>query len=627
VDNNLARLGEPKVNIVLKNGGAFNNVGQFWFGTDGENTPDTRIHMTINNGTLNLTGGDTAPVENGDLIVNADLAFFYDYQESLPGPSPPARPGRPKAEEYSINFTGSGSITVDSSGIWVYSQDEFGIWNEGTAGPKTYEDLWNMGILKAHGLSGKTGTIYGDGNSPITLTPATFSTYFSTSGTPGSDDYTLTSNVPQLQTVKWVGSASGDWNEANGWKNVDTNTTGNAATVLGARNGNEGMNNINVASAAARNIVIDGGNTVEYYYPTGNGAGTGSSDFRLRQGTNLTITGGATFLQDQSDYPNNSGNGWMRMDPSNLILDNGTFRRVGEPPEQIDDGIVGGGPMIFGSFNVDNNLARLGALPPQINIELKNGGRIENVGQFWFGTDGENTPDTRIRMTINEGTIDLTGGDTAPVENGDLIVNADLAFFYDYQESLPGPSPPARPGRPKDEEYEINFTGPGSITVDNSGIWVYRQDEFGIWNEGTAGPLEYEDLWDMGILKANGLSGRTGTLYGDSNNPTTLTPALFSEYFSVTGTPGSDDYILNSLIAASPDLEQDADYNADGTIDAADHVAGRKLGLDLNLWQQQFGQASPGAGGGGSGGVPEPGTMLLVLLGLASVSLSKRSSR
>jgi hypothetical protein len=165
--------------------------------------------------------------------------------------------------------------------------------------------------------------------------------------------------------------------------------------------------------------------------------------------------------------------------------------------------------------------------------------------------------------------------------------------------------------------------------VDSAGIWVYEQDSTGTWNEGVAGPLSYEDLWDMGILKAFGLSGKTGTIDSDEDNaPATLEPALFSTYFTTSGSPGSNDYILNSLIDPAFEApEGDADYNEDGFIDAADHVLLKKLGLDYALWKEQFGQSSPGASGGGSGGVPEPGTMMLTLLGVASVSMLKRRSR
>jgi hypothetical protein len=438
----------------------------------------------------------------------------------------------------------------------------------------------------------------------------------------------------------------GEWNDVDAWRNTTTNVTGNALTLMGQRNGSNGMNSTDPATTRARNIVIGGGATVEYYYPTGNDAGTDSSDFSLRQGSSFTVTGGATLLIDQATFTNDSGNAWGRMDPSNLILDNGTFWKKGQPPDQVPDpeegfpgGPVGGGPTIFGSFNSDNNLQRLG--PPKINVEIKNGGQLKNEGQLWFGTDGENTPDTRVSFTINNGHMDLTGGDIYFVENGDLIVNADLAFFYDYQEALPEilpPDPdarPARPGRTKDEEYEINFTGPGSITVDSAGIWVYRQNATGTWNEAEAGPLEYLDLWNMGILKANGLSGRNDALYGDSEEPTTLTPANFSDFFMVTGMPGMDDYILTSLIEGLAAVGVTGDFNNNGAVDAADYVLWRDGGTlqndptpgvqleDYDVWRTNFGRTA-GGGAALSAAVPEPSTFALVALGAFTGLLWRR---
>jgi hypothetical protein len=78
---------------------------------------------------------------------------------------------------------------------------------------------------------------------------------------------------------------------------------------------------------------------------------------------------------------------------------------------------------------------------------------------------------------------------------------------------------------------------------------------------------------------------------------------------------------LGMDIGFAPPEEADADYNEDGTINAADYVAWRKIpslfGGDpgYDLWKQQFGQASPGAGGGGA--VPEPTGAVLLAIGMA----------
>jgi hypothetical protein len=370
---------------------------------------------------------------------------------------------------------------------------------------------------------------------------------------------------------------------------------------LGQRNGSDGMNNVDPAATRARNIVIGGGARVEYYRPTPN------SDFRIQQGTNLTIKEGAVWVQEtDATYPEN---GWTQMDPSNLILDGGTLRRSGQSPAGD-----GGGLILFGSYRDDANAARLG-LPAKINVEIKNGGKLENNGQMWFGADDEHSQGTEAKFTINNGSIDLTGG-TISQQNSSLMVSADLAFFYDYNEVLDAP---------KDEQWEINFTGPGSITVDTAGIFVYRQDNLGNWAGGTA-PVSYEDLWNQGILKANGLNGAT------------TQPATFSNFFSVSGTPGSNNYTLTSLLPGAGN--NNGDFDGDSDVDGDDFLVWqRSLGqavspgtgadgngngtvdaADLTVWRGGFGSVVA-AGAATAGAVPEPTSLAIALVGLAGLGI------
>jgi hypothetical protein len=363
------------------------------------------------------------------------------------------------------------------------------------------------------------------------------------------------------------------------------------------------MNTTSLATTRARNITIGGGKVVNYH---GNMIG----DLRIRQGSSLTIKEGAVWQQVTDETF--AENAWTQMDMSNLILDNGTFRRSGVSPAGD-----GGGLVLFGSYRDDEAFEEIGG-PAKINVEIKNGGKLENNGQLWFGADDEHSPDTRVTFTINNGTIDLTGG-TIPITNSTLAVEADLAFFFDYSESL---------ARPKNEEWVINFTGPGSITVDSAGIDVYRQDENSIWTGGE--PVSYEDLWEEGILKANGLSGKMGITFGDNNtNPITLEPANFSDFFMVTGMPGMDNYTLTSLIEGLAAAGVTGDFNNNGTVDAADYVLWRDGGTlqndptpgvqpdDYDVWRANFGRTA-GGGAALSAAVPEPSSLLLLALALVA---------
>jgi PEP-CTERM motif-containing protein len=400
-----------------------------------------------------------------------------------------------------------------------------------------------------------------------------------------------------LDTVIWIGGPNGEWRDANAWRNTRTNAVGDAATILGSGNGSDGMNDINPATTRARNIVIGGGATVNY-----NGAVNG--DFRIRQGSNLTIKEGATWVQaTDATYTENI---WTRFDPSNFVLDGGTFRRSGESA-----GGDGGGILMMSSFNDDNNLARLG--PPKINVEIKNGGRLENTGQVWFGADDEHTHGTEVTWTINNGTVDLTGG-TIELSNSSNLVTADLAFFYDYNEGQ---------AQPKNEQYTINFTGPGSITVDSAGINVYRQDDAGVWTGGAA--ISYQDLWNQGILKANGLSGLVTDYLNAGGGTTPSQPANFSDYFTVTGAPGANNYVLTSLLPGEPALG--GDFNNDGRVDGADFlvwqrgVGGAHNSATLATWKANFGQ---GAATAAVGTIPEPAALGLALVALGAVASARR---
>ena len=287
-----------------------------------------------------------------------------------------------------------------------------------------------------------------------------------------------------------------------------------------------------------------------------------------------------------------------------VTLDNGTLRRTHSDPS------VSGGRIIFGYRNE--------LLPNQkINISVINGGRIENDAKMVFGdpalppTEGH-SPGIEVAMTINNGTLDLTGGTDFPEFFG--LADGELVFFYEFEQGV----------GPKNEKYSINFTGPGTIIIDN-GIFVAQEDEAGSFSPlvGTdlTIPITYQDLWGLGILQANGQSGKTG--------------ANFSTFFSTTGTVGEDNYTLTSLVAPAGVA---GDYNDNGVVDAADYVLWRNGGplenevdnpgtvnqADYTVWRARFGNGT-GAGGALSGStIPEPATLACLLIAIAGLLLRGR---
>lgn len=388
------------------------------------------------------------------------------------------------------------------------------------------------------------------------------------------------------------------WEEANWTKDGIPGQT--ALATMGDNTGGRG----------GMDIIIGGGYTVfhDFNDSTDNvangGQGLGLGDFRPRMDLNgpgrLIIKEGATlWLDAHTDVDGR----WARIG-LHATIDNGTFRTTSTeefcPPSECS---VVAGLLIFGYQNE--------LLPNTIlQWDIINGGRIEMEGKMIWGNpaflDGNpstgHNPGIGMHMTINGGTLDLTGG--ALYDNYFGLVNGEMVFFYEWNEVT---------NTPKNEDWRINFTGPGQIIVDN-GIFVVDQDADGVFSprNGLQPDLytsyTYQQLWDLGILQANGQSGLTG--------------ANFSTYFTVSGSPGSPNYTLTSLLAP-PGL--DGDYNGDGKVDASDYVDWRKNpaahGGDpggYNTWRANFGAMS--GSGSATAAVPEPttGAMLLVL-GLVSL--------
>jgi hypothetical protein len=364
------------------------------------------------------------------------------------------------------------------------------------------------------------------------------------------------------------------WDGGNGaWEAAKWNGGQTATATMGNDRGGDGGHAITIGNGAQ--VTYDAATLRDFNPQISNGP----NSLTIKQGAKMTIK---SFNTDEDGV-------WTQFD-SDLTLDNGTFKRTWT----AGGSTTAGGILMFGSWRSKEG--------QQIDVNIINGGRLENDGQVWFGADEEHALNLAVHWTINNGTVDLTGG-TYPEQNDSNIVTADLAFFFGTD--IGDGDGNANTGLPKNEDYTINFTGPGSITVDHSGIKVYREDSIGLW---TLTPSTYQDLWNAGILQANGQSGLTG--------------ATFNNFFSVTGSSGADNYTLTSLLGGLA-----GDFNGDHKVDGADFLVWQRgFGTtynagDLATWKSHFGQTGAAAA---VAAVPEPATVCLACLMTGVVATYRR---
>jgi len=392
-----------------------------------------------------------------------------------------------------------------------------------------------------------------------------------------------------VTAVVWTCAASGIaaaatavWDGGNGaWLDAKWNGGKDPFTVFGRENGvrfdptNTFANSFEIGGGAEVKYIADGVVYKDFLLNPNaeSGGGIGPVSGVIKQGAVLELQ----TLNLGEDY-------WTEWD-GDLTLDGGTLKRT-------NGGGGTSGAVLFGSWQTGDTPNH------QIDVTITNGGRIENTGFLLFGCWNDPAPGLSVHMTIDNGSIDLTGGDVYTL-NDSSSQNADLHFFYGTVNDT---------GVPKGESYVINFTGPGTLTVDRAGIRVHNIGaNFETWVDEAK---TYEDLWAMGILRANGESGLTG--------------ASFGNFFNVSGTLGQDDYTLTSLVGGSAP----GDFNGDGKVTGADLMlwqagfGGTYDGADLADWEANFGESAPALGA-----VPEPSALVLALLLAVGGATRRRASR
>jgi hypothetical protein len=587
---------EQQINVVTKNGGSFQNDGQVWFGASGDQGSGLRVSATIDNGTWDLTGGNNLGITNGDALTgyysHADLSVWYnlDYHE-----------------DYEINFQGPGSLTVDQGGIVVYRQNPDGVTydqppsnKEGT-GPQptrsTYEDLWNQGILKANGMTGG----YYDETGTLVATGQNFANFFTETGTSGAANYKVTRK--EAKVVTWSGGAVGSWDDSE-WDTAG-GASNQAPTDAGAFGSNRGFDNGSHAVISGATVNFDASAHGDFRTQVGNGVGK------------VTLQNGGVLALSSSSDPDGLFTRWG----SDLTIDG-----AGSKLLRTKDGVnsFSGGALMFGAY--DQKFGQ------EIDVVLSNGGSIDNDGELYFGRDtnatSANAAGLAVTITIDGGSMNLRGGDAisggfgynAALDTGPNGFERAMNEDFDLFTTLPMASPSLMfiytdrptagntgPAGPAGEEYAINFTGPGSITVDHAGILVVTRDESALY---TAATKTYEQLWSDGILQANGLSGLDG--------------AIFSDFFTTLGTLGADNYKLTSKLTSGPA----GDFDGDGDVDGADFLTWQRGGSpsplsagDLATWKANFGASAVAAGASAVGAVPEPTAFFSALVALGGLGV------
>jgi Dockerin type I domain/PEP-CTERM motif len=175
------------------------------------------------------------------------------------------------------------------------------------------------------------------------------------------------------------------------------------------------------------------------------------------------------------------------------------------------------------------------------------------------------------------------------------------AILFDPRRASPMPSPGS------DLDKTLNLSGlSGSFTVPN--------DLFFIGADGQGQALRLEAA----------LSGRRLHLTGGTSDPICCdffnyrvdawaTQLPWADFDSNGIVEAADLTIWQQHFGSTVDVGTNGDANGDGIVDASDYT----------VWRDQLGQSEAFSAGGGAG-VPEPGTMLLVMVGTAALAVWRR---
>jgi hypothetical protein len=196
--------------------------------------------------------------------------------------------------------------------------------------------------------------------------------------------------------------------------------------------------------------------------------------------------------------------------------------------------------------------------------------------------------------------------------------------------------------------------GPGLLTIgstatpfnlDFSGTTNCSGCNFNAEIGGTAPGTQYDQVVVNGTATIGTASATRGTLTVTTINNFSTTPAADSSFeilkattlsyglgFTTVSLPTGwtldTTSVPNSILVS---VQGTGDFNGDHVVDAADYVAWRKSDGTpggYNALRRNFGNTVPGSGSVlSSTGIPEPGTMVLFVVGLMTMACPRRALR
>ena len=230
--------------------------------------------------------------------------------------------------------------------------------------------------------------------------------------------------------------------------------------------------------------------------------------------------------------------------------------------------------------------------PETVSVNLSTTDIVDGVNLVTVG-DGNTTPDTKASRACRRNT-NAAGGDYY------MYFNVDDAFAFEGN----------RPVVAIDVDYYDLGSATLTLQYDSIGDGAYK-------NAGSV-TLGNKDTWKQHTFYLD------DAYFGNRQNN--------GADFRLSAGVGTTFYLDLVQLSAAQIVPEPGDFNADGTVDAADYVVWRNgLGTtytqnDFNVWRSHYGQTSGGESAiesSSKAGVPEPATLVVLVLATAGCSFGR----